>query len=86
MLVTLKNLDGSGRRGAYNAIYHLLKKNPTIESTIGLYDVFIVVDSDPLAQAFNGIAKGVKDEPGRMYAGSVKNGPYVEDSYIKRLR
>ena len=85
LLVALKNLDGSGRRGAYDAIYHLLKKNPDIEPTIGFYDVFVVVDSDPLAQAFDRIAKGLKDGPGRMYVGPVKNGPYMDDSYIYRL-
>lgn len=85
LLVALKNLDGSGRRGAYDAIYHLLKKNPDIESTIGFYDVFVILDSDPLAQAFAKVGKGLQDGPGRTYAGPVKNGPYVEDAFVYRL-
>ena len=85
LVLALENEDGSGDKEAYRVFYDFAKNNPDIESKVGFFGISFTNKRDVLAQAFRKIGGTLVNGTGTSFAGPVKNGPYVEDSYIYRL-
>ena len=85
LVLALENEDGAGEREAYEVFYDFVKNNPDIESKIGFFGISFVNRRDAQAQAFRKIAGTLVNAEGKTFAGPVKNGPRVEDSYIYRI-
>ena len=70
---------------AYQRIQSILFDDSPNEPWLDLDHVKVVSPGSALSRAFKKVSGEMADGPGTMFAGPIKNGPYVENAYVYRL-
>ena len=75
----ISNLD------AYQRIQSILLNQGSDEPWLALDHVKVVSPGSLLSRALKKVSGEIITEPGAMFSGRIKDGPYVEDAYIYSL-